>query len=117
MIITADNPQILESIHSDLNKQNIKAELAFKDIDGTKGDIPTYINLATLGVTTVGTVIGYLSYLQTQKNHYIHYKYKDDVDVNPRELKFDNLTVEERDKKIKNIQNNFDKLEFLHVSK
>lgn len=59
MIITADNPQILKSIHSDLNKQNIKAELAFKDIDGTKGDIPTYINLATLGVTTVGTVIGY----------------------------------------------------------
>ena len=117
MKITASNSQILRNIEKDLKEQNIDIELITEEVEGAKGDVATYINIASLGVTTAGTIIAYLSYLQTQKKHYIHYKYKDDANINPKELKFDNLTQAELDEKIKNIQDDFDKLESFAVSK
>ena len=114
MKITASNSQILRNIEKDLKKQNIDIELITEEVEGAKGDVATYINIAS---TTVGPIIAYLAYLQTQKKHYIHYKYKDDVDINPKDLKFDNLTQAELDEKIKNIQDDFDKLESFAVSK
>lgn len=117
MKITASSSQILKNIQTDLEEQSIYVELGKKDVAGAKGDVATYINLANLAVASGSAVVGYLAYLITQKNHYVHYRYKDDVDIHPKELKFDNLSKLERDEVIKNLQDKFEQLDFIHVTK
>ncbi|CAA6819342.1 MAG: Unknown protein [uncultured Sulfurovum sp.] len=112
MNVTADNPQILQEMYLKLDEQGIKLHKSVQKIEGAKGDIVAYL---ALGVSSLGLVLQYLSYLQTQKKHSLFYKYKDSVDTEVHELRFDNLTKEELNEKIKNIQDDFDKLEKFHI--
>jgi len=112
MIITADNPQVLQEMHLKLDEQGASLDKSMKNVEGGKGDIVAYL---ALGVSSLGLVLQYLSYLQTQSKHYIYYKYKDSVETEVHELRFDNLTKEELNEKIKNIQDDFDKLEKFHI--
>lgn len=109
MIITADNPQVLQEMYHKLDEQGANLDKSMKSVEG---DIVAYL---ALGVSSLGLVLQYLSYLQTQSKHYIYYKYKDSVETEVHELRFDNLTEEELNEKIKNIQDDFDKLEKFHI--
>lgn len=115
MRITASNTQILNEILEELEEQNISAKMVYAEVEGVKGDVATYISLAGLGVSMIGTLITYLTYLQNQKSAYIHYRYKDDVETEVQELKLNNLTPQQLEEKIKNIQDDFDKLELLDI--
>jgi len=115
MRITASNSKILSDIYRDLKDKNIEIEKITKDVEGAKGDVVTYLSIASLGVSSLGTLFTYLRYLESQKNHYIHYRYKEDAEAEVRELKFANLSQKEVDKKLKNIQDNLDKLELIDI--
>lgn len=115
MRITATNALILNEVYEELEDKGFEVKKVTKDIEGAKGDMTLYLSIGGFVIASLGTFIAYLRYLETQKNHYIHYRYKDDVGEEVRELKFDNLTQKEVDEKLKNIQDNFDKLELFHI--
>ncbi len=117
MKITASNSQILNDIYNNLKDKDIEVEKVTKEVEGAKGDVVTYLAIGNLAVSSVGTFFVYLRYLESQRKHYIHYRYKEDAGEEVRELKFDNLTQTEVEAKLKNIQDNIEKLDFLHISK
>ena len=95
MKILSDNPKFLDEIYNDLKRKKVESTQNFKKIDGGMGDVTSYLDLAlNLAPVYAGTLITYLTYRLTQKKNYIHFKYKDGL-----ELKFDNLSKEELKKK------------------
>jgi len=112
MKIQSDNPQLLDEIYNDLGRKNIESEKVQKKIDGAMGDVTVYIALAAFGMQTIDVFINYLTYRLSQKNNYIHFKYKDGIEV-----KFDNLSKEELKKKELQIRQDIadNKLEFIYI--
>jgi len=112
MQIISDNPQLLDEISNELDRKNIESQKVKKKIDGAMGDVTVYIALATLGMQTIDVFINYLSYRQSQKNNYIHFKYKDGLEV-----KFDNLSKDDLKKKELQIRKDIadNKLEFIYI--
>ena len=98
MRIVSDDPKLLDEIYNDLNNKKMEIEKGTKKLDGAYGDISIYIDIANLTLVTIGTLFTYLSYRQSQKNNYIHFKYKENYN-NGIELKFENLSKEERKEK------------------
>jgi len=115
MKITATNTVILNEVLEGLESKGFEVQPITENVEGVKGDVTLYLSIGSFAIASLGTFITYLRYLETQKNHYIHYRYKDDVGEEVRELKFDNLTQKEVDEKLKNIQDNFDKLELFQI--
>ena len=115
MKITAENSVILNEVYEGLEDKGFEVEKETINVDGVKGDVTLYLSIGNFVIASFGTFITYLRYLETQKNHYIHYRYKDDAEEETRELKFDNLSKKELDEKLKNIQDNFDNLELIHI--
>ena len=112
MKIISDNSKLLDEISNDLNRKKVESKKATKKLDGAMGDVSTYINIANLTLATITTLLTYLSYRQSQKKNYIHFKYKDGIEV-----KFDNLSKEELKKKELQIREDIanDKLEYIYV--
>ena len=110
--ILSDNSNLLDEIFNDLSRKQIKSQKATKKLDGSMGDVSTFIDIANLTLTTITTLITYLSYRQSQKKNYIHFKYKDGLEV-----KFDNLSKEERKKKELQIREDIanNKLEYIYI--
>jgi hypothetical protein len=114
MKITATNSEFLNDIYEELENK-VELEKITQKVQGSKGDAVTYLAVANLTVTSLGVLFTYLRYLESQKNHYIHYRYKEDTGEKTRELKFDNLSKSELDVKLKNIQDRVDELELFHI--
>ena len=112
MKIISENPQLLDEVYNDLNRKSIESEKGTKKIEGAMGDVTAYIALAAFGMQTIDVFINYLSYRLSQKNNYIHFKYK-----NGLEVKFDNLSKEELKKKELQIRQDIadNKLEFIYI--
>ena len=112
MKIISQNPQLLDEIYNDLNKKNIQSQKATKKIEGAMGDVTTYISLASLGIDTIGILLTYLSFRQSQKNNFLHFKYKDGIEVKLENLSQDELNVK-KEMLREDIKN--DKLEFIYI--
>lgn len=112
MKITSDNSNLLNEIHNDLNRKKIQSEKTTKKVDGGMGDITTYIDLANLTLASITTLLTYLTFRQNQKKNYIHFKYK-----NGLEVKFDNLSKEELKAKEAKIREDIanDRLEYIYI--
>jgi len=110
--IISDNSKLLDEIFNDLNRKQIEIQKGTKKLDGAMGDVATYINIANLTLATITTFLTYLSYRRSQKNNYIHFKYRDGLEV-----KFDNLSKEEFKKKELQIREDIvnNKLEYIFV--
>lgn len=112
MKIKSDNPLLLDEIYNELKRKNIQSDKITEKIDGAMGDVTTYIALAALGVQTIDLFINYLSYRQSQKNNYLHFKYKDGIEV-----KFNNLSKDELKTKELQIRKDIadNKIEFIDI--
>jgi hypothetical protein len=112
MQIQSDNPQLLDEIYNDFQRKNIEAKKVTKTVEGAMGDITSYIELAiNIAPLYATTLLTYFSYRLSQKKNFIHFKYK-----NGLEVKFDNLSKEEFDKKEKYLREDIfnNKLEFIY---
>ena len=113
MQILSDNPQLLDEIYNDFERKNIDSKRGTKKIDGAMGDVTSYLELAlNLTPTYIGTLIAYLTYRLSQKKNYIHFKYKDGLEV-----KFDNLSKDELKNKELQVRQDIadNKLEFIYI--
>jgi len=110
MKVISNNSKLLDEIYNDLEKKNIETNKVTKKVEGAMGDITTYISLGVLGLDTIAIFLNYLTFRQNQKKNYLHFKYK-----NGLEIKFDNLSKLERDLKIKKIEIDFSQLEYIHI--
>jgi len=113
MKILSNNPKLLDEIFNDFKRKNIKSQKETKYIDGAMGEVTSLIELvANLTPTYIGVLISYLTYRLTQKKNYIHFKYKDGLEV-----KFDNLSKDELKKKELQIREDIanNKLEFIYI--
>ena len=112
MRIISDNSKLLNEVFNDLERKKFKSKKGTKKLDGAMGDITTYIALASLTVSSISTLLAYLTYRLTQKNNYIHFKYKDGIEV-----KFDNLSKDELKTKELQIRDDIanNKLEFITI--
>ena len=113
MTITSDNSLLLDEIFNDLKRKNIKLNKETKTVEGAMGDTTSLLELmANLTPTYIGVLISYLTYRLTQKKNYLHFKYK-----NGLEVKFDNLSKDELKQKEQQIREDIanDKLEFIFI--
>lgn len=112
MKITSENSQLLDEIFNDLKRKKVESEKGTQKVDGGMADVTTYINLANLTLASITTLITYLTYRQNQKKNYIHFKYK-----NGLEVKFDNLSKEELKAKEAKIREDIanDRLEYIYI--
>jgi len=112
MKIISENPLLLDEIYNDLNRKDIQSQKATKKIEGAMGDVTTYIALVALSVQSIDTLINYLSYRQSQKKNYLHFKYKDGIEVKLENLSQDELN-DKKEKLREDIKN--DTLEFIYI--
>jgi hypothetical protein len=113
MQIISNESLLLDEVFNDLKRKKVKSTKNFKEIDGGMGDVTSYLDLAlNLAPVYAGTLITYLTYRLTQKKNYLHFKYKDGVEV-----KFDNLSKDELKKKELQIREDIanNKLEFIYI--
>ena len=113
MKIVSENSKLLDEIFNDLKRKRIKFQKETKEIDGAMGEVTSLLELiANLTPTYIGVLISYLTYRLTQKKNYIHFKYK-----NGLEVKFDNLSKDELKKKEQQIREDIanNRLEFIYI--
>ena len=110
MKITSKNSQLLNEIHNDLKRKEIRSKKVTKEVKGAMGDVSVYIELAGLALASIEVLITYLKYRQSQKKNSIHIKYRDGLD-----FRWDNLSKEERDIQIAKLKKDFSKLEYFHI--
>jgi len=113
MKITSDNSLLLDEIFNDLKRKKVDTTKNVKKIDGAMGDVTSYLDLAlNQAPAYVSALIAYLTYRLTQKKNYLHFKYK-----NGLEVKFDNLSKDELKQKEQQIREDIanDKLEFIYI--
>jgi len=113
MKILSEHPKLLDEVFNDLKRKKVESTKNFKEIDGGMGDVTSYLELIfNLAPVYAGTLITYLTYRLTQKKNYLHFKYKDGL-----ELKFDNLSKNELKKKEQQIRKDIanNKLEFIYI--
>ncbi len=116
MKIISKNSQLLDEIYNDLNRKNIESEKGTKKIDGAMGDVTVFIALSALGMQTIDVFINYLSYRQSQKNNFVHFKYKEEYNGGI-EVKLENLTKDEVIAKKEQLRDdiNNNKLDYINV--
>lgn len=112
MEIRSENSKLLDEIYNDLERKKVESEKVTKKVEGAMGDITTYLDIVNLSLMSIQTLLTYFMYRQDQKNNYIHFKYK-----NGLEVKFDNLSKKELKKKELQIREDIanNKLEFIYV--
>jgi len=111
--IISEDSKLLNEIYNDLKRKKVESEKNFKKIDGAMGDVTSYLELALkLAPVYASTMITYLTYRLTQKKNYIHFKYKNGIEV-----KFDNLTKNELKEKESQIREDIanNRLEYIYI--
>jgi len=116
MKILSDDAKLLDVMHNELKRKKLDNYKKTEKKEGAYGDIATYIDLANLTLASIGILFTYLSYRQNQKNNFVHFKYKPQYN-DGIELKFENLTKEERTKKEHQLKDDIleKKLEYIFV--
>ena len=115
MQILSDNPQLLDKIYHDFERKNIDSKRGSKKIDGAMGDVTVYISLAALGMQAIDVLINYLSYRQSQKNNFVHFKYKEEYNGGI-EVKLENLTKDELGAKKEKLRDDINNNKFDYIN-
>lgn len=110
MKLYSQNHEIINAIYQDLKENDIIVKRVINE-DNRAGDMGSYIDLATVSITAIATIISYLSYKHlTNEKHYIHLKYKDGM-----ELKLANLSEEEKKEKLAKLKGTWNNLVYIGI--
>ena len=114
MKIKSNNSELLNELYGDMFREHLDVKRTKENVKDAQGDITLYLTIATLTLQAMSTIIDILTYFDSKhakdENHFVHIVYK-----NGQIVKFENLSDEEKQNKLKILKKQFDQVEYIKV--